>query len=114
MNTQFYYAYKDARHNNYIDTPQCDYDYFEIEYKNGKGCFNILLFNLVCKFTLTDYKKVISMLSDDPAGQEKAEKLHDLYIEIAKVLTSDKEKYSYDKKVLADISDAFNRLNKLN
>lgn len=114
MNIQFYYAYKDARHNNYIDTPQCDYDYFEIEYKNGKGCFNILLFNLVCKFTLTDYKKVISLLSDDPSGQEKAEKLHDLYIEIAKVLTSDKEKYSFDKKILTDISDAFNRLNKLN
>lgn len=116
MNTQFYYAYKNARNNIYIeiDLPQCDNDYFEIEYKNGKAHFNILLFNLVCKFTLNDYKKVISMLSDDPAGQEKAEKLHDLYIEIAKVLTSDKEKYLYDKKVLADISDAFNRLNKLN
>ena len=58
MNNELFLAYKCATDNFNCDCPQCDNDYFEIDYKSGHGHFKILRFNLICKFTLTDFKKV--------------------------------------------------------
>ena len=114
MNNELFLAYKCATDNFNCDCPQCDNDYFEIDYKSGHGHFKILRFNLICKFTLTDFKKVISMLKDDNAGPEKAENLHTLFVNIAKELNDNKDVFNYDKKILSGISEAFNRINKLN
>lgn len=114
MNNELFLAYKCATDNFNCDCPQCDNDYFEIDYKSGHGYFKILRFNLICKFTLTDFKKVISMLKDDNSGPEKAENLHNLFVNIAKELNDNKNVFSYDKKILFEISEAFNRINKLN
>lgn len=94
----YFLAYKCATDNFNCDCPQCDNDYFEIDYKSGHGYFKILRFNLICKFTLTDFKKVISMLKDDNSGPEKAENLHNLFVNIAKELNDNKNVFSYDKR----------------
>lgn len=108
------HSFSHVTRNNNIDLPQCDDMYFEIEYKGGKGHFKILLFNMICRFSLNDNKKIIEMLSEDPAGLEKANYLHDLYIDIVKDLNKLKELFKNDKKKLSEISAAFKRLNNLN
>jgi hypothetical protein len=113
--TQLEIAYTYANNELLIDCLENANDkYIEIEYKSGKGYFKIKLYNLICKFSLIDYKKVVSMLIDDLNGKEKAEKLHSIFVAMVDDLNHTKKVYSYDKKVLSGVSDAFTRLNKLN
>lgn len=94
--------------------PECDTDYFEIEYKNGRGHFKILRASLVCKMSLTDYKKIVSMLIQDKAGTKKAQSLHDLYVKMVNDINTSKEKFSNDKETLTELNTALYRLNRLN
>lgn len=113
--TELEIAYTYANNELLIDCLENANDkYIEIEYKSGKGYFKIKLYNLICKFSLIDYKKVVSMLIDDLNGKEKAEKLHSIFVAMVENLNHTKEIYSYDKKVLSGVSDAFMRLKKLN
>ena len=116
MNYELSFAYTNTTKETLTEcTISSIYDkYFEIEYKCGKGHFKIALYSLICTFSITDYKKVISMLIDDFSGQEKANNLHDIYVSMIDYLNTSKIKHSYDKKILSEISAAFNRLNKLN
>ena len=96
----------------------CMYDAYEkylvIEYKCGKGHFKIALYKLICAFSISDFKKVMTMLYDDFSGQDKATQLHDLFISILANLQKSKQEYLYDKKKLSEISAALCKLNQLN
>ena len=112
-------AFKVIRNNTAADLPQCSgtEDYFNIEFKAGKGHFKILYFNLICKFSIADYKKVINMLVEDPNSYSKAIELNDLFKSLAKFLNKG---YNYEEKttnnanIKAEYTDSLNRLKKLN
>lgn len=108
-----YQVYKIVKDQPSCDMPQCNFDYIDITYKNGKGHFKVLYYNLVCKFPQADYKKVISLLSEDNEGYNKAIELHDLYKSMSDKLIELKSKTKEaDEK--SEIQDALNRLDKLN
>lgn len=113
-----YFAFKNVTNNTACDLPQCAgiEDYIEIEYKAGKGHFKVLMYNLLCKFTITDFKKVVSMLIEDSNGFDKALTIHDLFVSMKAFLEKSKEheKDKFDKSDAANIQAAIDKMTKFN
>lgn len=113
-----YFAFKNVTNHTSCDLPQCAGidEYIEIEYKAGKGHFKVLMYNLICKFTITDYKKVVSMLIEDSKGFDKAMMIHDLYNAMIDFLNNAKEheKDRFEKSDAANIQAAIDKINKFN
>lgn len=108
-----YNAYKVVKNQPACNLPQCNWDYLEITYKAGKGHFKVLFYNLVCVFPITDYKKVISLLTEDNEGFDKANELHKIFVQMSEKLLDLKSKTNKtDEK--SELQDALNRLSKLN
>lgn len=109
-----YLAYKNVTSSISGECPQCaiESDYINIEYKEGKGHFKVLYHSIICTLSLTDYKKVMGMLNEDHAGNDKALKLHDIYLSMIKFLEDSKKHYQYDKAISAEIQAAIDKVNK--
>lgn len=95
------------------DCPQCaiDSDYINIEYKQGKGHFKVLYHAIICTYSLSDYKKILGMLNEDHAGNDKAMKLHDMYVSMTSFLEDHKKHcQQYDKAQAAEIQAAIDKI----